>query len=107
MPEAKIFIDNRFKVIQLFTPCLAEMAYVVVSGQEAAIIDPVLENEDYLYIQNKRGLKLRYIFETHFHADFVSGHYDLSIKTGATIVFGPCGRPEFFELKVASDGEVF
>ncbi len=80
MPAAKAWLDenSRFTVLQLFTPCLAEMAYIVSSEGEAAIIDPLREIEVYLDHLKQKGLKLKYIFETHFHADFVSGHYDLA-----------------------------
>ena len=108
MPEAKAWIDDNtnFAVLQLFTPCLAEMAYLVSSDGEAAIIDPLREIDVYLELLQERGLKLKYIFETHFHADFVSGHYDLSMKTGATIVFGPNAQANY-DIKVAQDDEIF
>jgi glyoxylase-like metal-dependent hydrolase (beta-lactamase superfamily II) len=108
MPEAKPYTDEgkNFTVLQLFTPCLAEMAYVISSGEEAVIIDPLREIEVYLTLLKEKGLKLKYIFETHFHADFVSGHYDLSQKTGAEIVFGPNAAADY-AIKVATDGEIF
>lgn len=108
MPSAKPFVDEgkNFHVLQLFTPCLAEMAYVISSEGEAAIIDPLREIDVYLDILKEKGLRLKYIFETHFHADFVSGHYELSQKTGAQIVFGPTAEPDF-AVTVATDGEVF
>lgn len=108
MPAAKAWIDENtdFSVLQLFTPCLAEMAYLVSSDGEAAIIDPLREIDVYLELLQERGLKLKYIFETHFHADFVSGHYDLSMKTGATIVFGPNAQTNY-DIKVAYDDEIF
>lgn len=93
-------------MLQLFTPCLAEMAYVISSGEDAAIIDPLREIGDYLDILREKSLKLKYIFMTHFHADFVSGHYDLSQKTGAKIVYGPNAAADY-EIKVAQDGELF
>ena len=91
MPPAALHIDEQpnFAVYQFFTSCLAHMAYIVVSDEEAAIIDPLRELDPYLAFLKGKGLKLKYIFETHFHADFVSGHFDLSQKTGAQIVFGP------------------
>lgn len=108
MPAAKPFSDQseNFHVLQLFTPCLAEMAYIIWSEGEAAIIDPLREVGTYIDLLQEKGLKLKYIFETHFHADFVSGHYDLSQKTGATIVFGPGAAAEY-DIKAATDGELF
>lgn len=82
------------------------MAYLIFSDGEAAIIDPLREIEPYLCLLDSKGAKLKYIFETHFHADFVSGHYDLSTKTGAPIVFGPTAQAEYTHLN-ASDNEVF
>ena len=64
--------------MQLFTPCLAEMAYLIVSGNEAVVIDPLREVDPYIEMLKEKGATLKYIFLTHFHADFVSGHYDLS-----------------------------
>ncbi len=91
---------------QLYTNCLAEAAYYIESDGEAAIIDPLREIEPYLELLETRGAKLRYIFETHFHADFVSGHIDLARKTGATIVYGP-GAQAYYEITVATDGQEF
>ena len=85
MPQAKMYIEDggNFEIHQFFTPCLAEMAYFIISEGEAAIIDPLREIEPYLALLALNGAKLKYIFETHFHADFVSGHLDLSNRTGA------------------------
>lgn len=94
------------KVEQIYTGCLAQGAYYIESRGEAAIIDPLREVEPYIKKAKERGAKIKYIFETHFHADFVSGHLDLAKKTGAEIVFGP-GAKTKFEIKEASDGEVF
>lgn len=94
------------KVEQIYTGCLAQGAYYIVSGNEAAIIDPLREIKPYLDRLEKDGVRLKYIFETHFHADFVSGHLDLSNKTGAPIVYGPTAQPEF-EAIIAEDGQVF
>ena len=94
------------KVEQIYTGCLAQGAYYVISEKEAFIIDPLREVEPYLARLEKDGVKLKYIFETHFHADFVSGHLDLSKKTGAPIVYGPTAKPEF-EAIVAEDGQIF
>jgi hydroxyacylglutathione hydrolase len=91
---------------QIYTGCLAQGAYYITSGGEAAIIDPLRETKPYLDRLEKDGVKLKYIFETHFHADFVSGHIDLSKKTNAPIVYGPTAKPEF-EAIVAADNQVF
>ncbi len=94
------------KVEQIYTGCLAQGAYYIVSENEAAIIDPLREVQPYLDRLQKDQVTLKYIFETHFHADFVSGHLDLSKKTGAPIVYGPTAQPSF-EAIVAEDGQVF
>lgn len=94
------------KVEQLFTGCLAEMAYYVESNGEAAIVDPLRETEPYLRMAEADGAKIKYIFLTHFHADFVSGQYDLAQKTGAKIVFGPSATAEY-DIYEGTDGEVF
>ncbi len=91
---------------QIYTGCLAQGAYYITSNGEAAIIDPLREIGPYLDRLSKDNVKLKYIFETHFHADFVSGHLDLSKQTGASIVYGPNANPEF-ECVVAKDNEVF
>ena len=94
------------KIEQIYTGCLAQGAYYIVSEGEAAIIDPLREVQPYLDRLAKDNVKLKYIFETHFHADFVSGHIDLSKKTGAPIIYGPTAAPEF-EAIVAEDNQVF
>jgi hydroxyacylglutathione hydrolase len=94
------------KVEQLYTNCLAEAAYYVESEGEIVIIDPLRETEPYIEMAKKNNAKIKYIFETHFHADFVSGHLDLAKKTGATIVYGPNANPGF-KAHIAKDGEVF
>jgi glyoxylase-like metal-dependent hydrolase (beta-lactamase superfamily II)/rhodanese-related sulfurtransferase len=94
------------KIEQIYTGCLAQGAYYIHSGGEAIIIDPLREVQPYLDRLEKDGVVLKYIFETHFHADFVSGHLDLSKKTGAPIVFGPTASPSF-ECLIAEDGQVF
>ncbi|CAN5637055.1 MBL fold metallo-hydrolase [soil metagenome] len=91
---------------QLYTGCLSEAAYYVESNGEAAIIDPLRDIEAYLQMAGERKSKIKYIFETHFHADFVSGHIDLSKATGAPIVYGP-GTEAGFDVHVAKDGEQF
>jgi hydroxyacylglutathione hydrolase len=94
------------KVEQIYTGCLAQGAYYVVSKNEAFIIDPLREIQPYLDRITADGVKLKYIFETHFHADFVSGHLDLSKQTGAPIVYGPTAKPEFDAI-IATDGQIF
>ncbi|MBM3428766.1 MAG: MBL fold metallo-hydrolase [Bacteroidetes bacterium] len=91
---------------QIYTGCLAQGAYYITSNGEALIIDPLRETKPYLERLSKDNVQLKYIFETHFHADFVSGHVDLSHKTGAQIVYGPNASPEF-DCIVAKDNEVF
>lgn len=93
------------KVEQIYTGCLAEAAYYIESEGEAVIIDPLRETKPYLEKLAENGSKLKYIFETHFHADFVSGHIDLAEKTGATIVYGPTAKTTF-DIHQAKDGEV-
>jgi len=94
------------EIEQIYTGCLAQGAYYIKSGGEAAIIDPLREVSSYLDRLQKDGVKLKYIFETHFHADFVSGHLDLSKQTGASIVYGPTAVTEFDSVK-AKDEQVF
>ena len=93
-------------VQQLFTGCLSEMAYYIESDGEAAIIDPLRETTPYIQMANERNAKIKYIFLTHFHADFVSGHLDLAKKTGATIVFGPNAETTF-DFHRGKDEELF
>lgn len=94
------------KVEQLYTKCLAEAAYYIESNGEVAIIDPLRETEPYLEMASNAGATIKYVFETHFHADFVSGHVDLSKKSGAPIVFGPTATPAF-DCIVAEDNQAF
>ncbi|MBL7882770.1 MAG: MBL fold metallo-hydrolase, partial [Bacteroidia bacterium] len=91
---------------QLYTNCLAEAAYYIESNGEAVIIDPLRDTMPYVQLAEKRNAKIKYIFETHFHADFVSGHIDLAKKTGAVIVYGPTAETGFDSL-VAKDQELF
>ncbi|WP_276089752.1 MBL fold metallo-hydrolase [Pedobacter sp. JY14-1] len=91
---------------QIYTGCLAEAAYYIESSGEAAIIDPLREIGPYLKRAEKGNARISYIFETHFHADFVSGHIDLAEQSGATIVYGPTAETTF-PAHIASDGEVF
>lgn len=94
------------QIEQIYTGCLAQGAYYITSNGEAAIIDPLRETQPYLDRIERDGVKLKYIFETHFHADFVSGHLDLSKETGAAIVYGPTAQPEF-KATVATDNQLF
>lgn len=91
---------------QLYTACLSEAAYYIESGGEAAIIDPLRDIDEYIKLAKERNTVIRYIFETHFHADFVSGHLELSKATNAPIIFGP-GTVTSFPVTVAKDQEVF
>lgn len=93
-------------VKQLYTGCLSEAAYYIESNGIAAVIDPLRDIDEYLNLARERNSSIRYIFETHFHADFVSGHLDLAAATGATIVYGP-GTVTNFPVHVAKDGETF
>jgi hydroxyacylglutathione hydrolase len=91
---------------QLYTGCLSEAAYYIESNGEAAVIDPLRDTDEYTDLAKERNAAIKYIFETHFHADFVSGHIDLGNKTGAPIVYGP-NTETSYPVKVARDGEVF
>ena len=94
------------KIEQIYTGCLAQGAYFIVSNGEAAVIDPLREVQTYIQKAEKVGAKIKYVFETHFHADFVSGHLDLSEKTDSTIVYGP-GAKTGFKAHIANDQEEF
>jgi glyoxylase-like metal-dependent hydrolase (beta-lactamase superfamily II)/rhodanese-related sulfurtransferase len=94
------------KVEQIYTGCIAHAAYYLESNGEAAIFDPLREVQPYIDRASVDGAKIKYVFETHFHADFVSGHIDLANKTGAQIVYGPTAKTEF-EALVATDNQVF
>ncbi len=94
------------QVEQIYTGCLAHGAYYITSNGEAAIVDPLREIQPYIDRATKDGVKIKYIFETHFHADFVSGHIDLAKATGATIVYGPTAKPNFDAL-TADDNQLF
>ena len=94
------------KVEQIYTGCLAQGAYYIESNGEAVVIDPLREVEPYIQKAERNNAKIKYVFETHFHADFVSGHLDLSKKTGAPIVYGPNAKPAFDAL-IAEDGQEF
>jgi len=94
------------KIEQIYTGCLAQGAYYIESNGEAVVIDPLREVDPYLQKAERNSAKIKYVFETHFHADFVSGHLDLSQKTGAPIVYGPLANPGFDAL-IANDGQEF
>ena len=91
---------------QLYTNCLSEAAYYIESNGIAAVVDPLRDIDEYLQLASSRNATIKYIFETHFHADFVSGHLDLAAATGATIVYGPNTQTNF-KVTVANDGDVF
>ncbi|WP_057939922.1 MBL fold metallo-hydrolase [Algoriphagus resistens] len=95
------------KVEQIYTGCLAQGAYYIESEGEAAVIDPLREVQPYIEKAERRNAKIKYVFETHFHADFVSGHIDLAEKTGAEIVYGPTEMKLGFAAHIAKDGEEF
>lgn len=91
---------------QIYTGCLAQASYYIESEGEAAVIDPIRDYDTYVAMAKERGASIKFIFETHFHADFVSGHLDMARATGASIIYGPeaqCG----FECTVAADGDIF
>ena len=94
------------KIEQIYTGCLAQGAYYITSNGEAAIIDPLREIHPYIERAKNDNVKIKYIFETHFHADFVSGHVDLAKATGAKIVYGPTAKTSF-DSYIATDGEIF
>ncbi|HNU89654.1 MAG TPA: MBL fold metallo-hydrolase, partial [Ferruginibacter sp.] len=94
------------KLEQIYTGCIAHAAYYLESNGEAAVFDPLREVQPYIDRAAKDNAKIKYVFETHFHADFVSGHLDLVKKTGARIVFGPTAKPAYDAI-VAEDGQIF
>ncbi|WP_299226638.1 rhodanese-like domain-containing protein [uncultured Psychroserpens sp.] len=94
------------KIEQIYTGCLAQGAYYIESNGEVAIVDPLRETQAYVDKANENKAKIKYVFETHFHADFVSGHVDLAKKTGATIVYGP-GAETTYDIHSAKDNETF
>src|ERR1700722_13739832 len=91
---------------QLYTGCLSEAAYYIESNGEAAVIDPLRDIEEYILLAKERNATIKYIFETHFHADFVSGHLDLSQQAKAPIIYGPQTVTNF-PVYVAKDNETF
>ena len=94
------------EIKQIYTGCLAQGSYYIKCCDEAAIVDPLREIQQYIDMAERDGVKIKYIFETHFHADFVSGHLSLAEKTGAQIVFGPTAETGF-DSHIAKDGERF
>jgi glyoxylase-like metal-dependent hydrolase (beta-lactamase superfamily II) len=94
------------RIEQIYTKCLAQGAYYIESDGEAAVIDPLRKVSEYIELAKKSNSKIKYVFETHFHADFVSGHLTLSKKTGAPIVYGPNADPDFDAI-IAKDNEQF
>ncbi|MBN8703810.1 MAG: MBL fold metallo-hydrolase [Bacteroidetes bacterium] len=95
------------KIEHIYTGCLAQGAYYIESDGEAAIVDPLREVSHYIALAEKNNSKIKYIFETHFHADFVSGHIDLAEKTGAKIIYGPTKMKTGFDTIIAEDNQVF
>ncbi len=95
------------KIQQIYTGCLAQGAYYIESNGEAAIIDPLREVQPYIELAHSRNTKIKYIFETHFHADFVSGHIDLAKKTGADIIYGPTQMKTGFDCIIGKDNQLF
>lgn len=95
------------KIEQIYTGCLAQGAYFIESNGEAAVIDPLREITPYIERAEKENVKIKYVFETHFHADFVSGHIDLSKKANTPIVYGPTNAHLGFDAIIATDGQVF
>jgi glyoxylase-like metal-dependent hydrolase (beta-lactamase superfamily II)/rhodanese-related sulfurtransferase len=101
-----MFKQQHMFIQQLYTGCLSEAAYYIESNGEAAVVDPLRDIDDYLQIAHERKTTIKYIFETHFHADFVSGHIDLAKVTGATIIYGPETVTKF-PVHIAKDGDSF
>ena len=94
------------KVEQIYTSCLSQGAYFIESNGEAAVIDPLREISNYLKLAEDSNSKIKYVFETHFHADFVSGHITLAKETGATIIYGPEAKTSYNAL-IAKDNQEF
>ena len=94
------------KIEQIYTSCLSQASYFVENNGEAIVIDPIREVDQYIKRAKSNGCKIKYVFQTHFHADFVSGHVTLSKKTNAQIVYGPNANPDY-ECIIASDGDFF
>jgi len=98
--------QKEHEVEQIYTKCLSQGSYFIESNGEAAVIDPLRETDPYIERAKERGVKIKYIFETHFHADFVSGHVSLAKQSGAQIIYGPGAETEY-EIRNAKDGEEF
>ena len=98
--------NYKMKIEQIYTNCMAHAAYYLESNGEVAIFDPLREVDGYILKAQNNNASIKYVFETHFHADFVSGHLDLAKKTGAKIVYGPTAKPNF-EAIIAEDGQLF
>ena len=94
------------KIEQIYTSCLSQASYFIENNGEAIVIDPIREVDQYIKRSKSIGCKIKYVFQTHFHADFVSGHITLSKKTNAQIVYGPNANPDY-ECIIASDGDFF
>lgn len=105
-PVQEDISTNDYFIHQFSTSCLAQFSYYIESGKEAIIIDPIRDIDIYTEMLNQRGAKLKYIFETHYHADFVSGHLELNKRTGAQIVFGPTAKSDY-EIIVSQDNQDF
>ena len=103
----KLFKEKNMKIEQIYTNCLAQAAYYIESNGEAAVIDPLRDTDAYIKMAKDGGAQIMYVFETHFHADFVSGYMDLADKTGAKVVYGPDAKIEKGTILEASDGELF
>lgn len=103
---ADLFKSTFMYVQQIYTDCLSEASYFISSNGEAAIVDPIRDSDFYLQIAKENNSVIKYIFETHFHADFISGHLELAVKTNATIIFGPDTKASF-NFHMATDGEEF
>lgn len=105
-PVQEDISTNDYFIHQFSTSCLAQFSYYIESGKEAIIIDPIRDIDIYIEMLNQRGANLKYIFETHYHADFVSGHLELNKRTGAQIVFGPTAKSDY-EIIVSQDNQDF
>ncbi len=105
--ELCVLLDYSMNIEQIYTGCLAQGAYFIESAGEAVVIDPLREIQPYVERAEKSGVKIKYVFETHFHADFVSGHIDLAKATGAQIVYGPTDMQLGFDALKATDGQEF
>ena len=94
------------KIDQIYTKCISQASYFIENNGEAAVIDPIREVDQYIQMAKSKKCKIKYVFQTHFHADFVSGHLTLSKLTDAPIVYGPKADPEY-DCIIASEGDLF